>query len=74
MEILLQDSYRQTKVRLDMDLEVFADLSALELASKKALVVQEVIELMKQSSNSEFEFDIFLLLNGQEVRFVMEPV
>ena len=62
------------KVRLDMELEVLTDLSASELASKMALVLQEVSESMKQSSNAEFEFDIFLLLNGREVRFVMEPI
>ena len=57
-----------------MQLEVLTDLSASELASKMALVLQEVSKSMKQSANSEIKFDIFLLLDGQEVRFVMEPV
>ena len=62
------------QVRLDMELEVLTDLSPSELASKMALVLQEVSESMKQSSNAEFNFHLFLLLDGQEVRFVMEPV
>ena len=73
-EILQRGSDRLMKVRLDMELEVLTDLSASELASKMALVLQEVSESMKQSALSEFQFDIFLLLDGQEVRFVMEPV
>ena len=74
MKLPQRGSYRQMKVRLDMQLEVLTDLPPSELASKMALVLQEVSESMKQSSNAEFNFDIFLLLNGQEVRFVMEPV
>lgn len=31
------------------------------------------IDAVKQSLGSELEFDIFLVLDGREVRFVMEP-
>ena len=74
MKVLQRGSYCQMQVRLDMELEVLTDLSLSELASKMAVVVQEVIGSMKQSSNSEVEFDILLLLDGHEMRFVMEPV
>jgi hypothetical protein len=46
----------------------------LELASKIVPVVREAIETMKQALGSELEFDIFLILDGQEVRLVMESV
>ena len=57
-----------------MELDFVTDLSALELASKITPLVREVIETMKQRLGSELEFDIFLVLDGREVRFVMEPV
>ena len=62
------------KRRLEMELDFVTDLSPLELASKIAPVVRETIDAMKQTLGSELEFDIFLILDGREVRLVMEPV
>ena len=58
----------------DVELEFVTDLSSLELASKIAPVVREAIEAMRQSLGAELEFELFLVLDGHEVRFVMEPV
>ena len=60
--------------RLKVELDFATDLSPLELASKIAPLVREVLDTMKQSLGAELEFDIFLVLDGNEVRFVMEPV
>ena len=62
------------KSRLDVELDFITDLSPLELASKFELAVREALETMWQSLGAELEFDIFLVLDGREVRFVMEPV
>ena len=62
------------KRRLEVELDFITDLSPLELASKVAPLVREAIDAVKESLGVELEFDIFLLLDGQEVRFVMEPV
>ena len=62
------------KRRLDVELEIVTDISPLELASKIELAVREALETMRQSLGCELEFDIFLVLDGREVRFVMEPV
>ena len=62
------------KHRLDMELDFTTDLSPVELASKIAPLVREALEGMRQSLGTELEFDIFLVLDGREVRFVMEPV
>ena len=62
------------KRRLDVELEVTTDLSPLELASKIAPLVREALEAVRQSLGVELEFNIFLVLDGHEVRFVMEPV
>ena len=62
------------KRRLEMELDFVTDLSPLELASRIAPVVRETIEAMKQTLGSELEFDIFLVLDGREVRLVMESV
>ena len=59
---------------LDVELEIATDVSPLELASKIEQAVREVLEAMRQSLGCELEFDIFLVLDGREVRFVMEPV
>ena len=58
---------------LDLELEVATDLSPVEIASKIVLIVGETLEAMRQSLGVELEFDIFLVLDGREVRFVMEP-
>ena len=58
----------------DVELEFVTDLSPLELASEIAPIVREALEAMRQSLGVELEFDIFLVLDGREVRFVMEPV
>ena len=62
------------KQRLELELDVITDMSPLEIASKIAPLVREAIEALRQSSGAELEFDIFLVLDGCEVRFVMEPV
>ena len=62
------------KNRFDVELEVATDLSPLELASKIEQAVREALEAVRQSLGTELEFDIFLVLDGREVRFVMEPV
>ena len=46
------------KRRLEIELDFVTDLSPLELASKIAPVVREVIDAMKQTLGSELEFDI----------------
>ena len=60
--------------RLKVELDFVTDLSPLELASKIAPLVREALDAVKQSLGAELEFDIFLVLDGNEVRFVMEPV
>ena len=60
--------------RLDMELDFIIDLSPLELASKVAPLVREAINAVQQSLGTELEFDIFVVLDGREVRFVMESV
>ena len=62
------------KSRLDVELDIVTDLSALELASKIAPLIREAVEAVRLSLGCELEFDIFLVLDGREVRFVMEPV
>lgn len=64
----------QMKQRLELELDVITELSPLELASRIAPLVQETIETIKQSLGAELEFDIFLVIDGREVRFVMGPV
>ena len=59
---------------LDVELDIATDVSPLELASKIEQAVREALETMWQSLGCELEFDIFLVLDGREVRFVMEPV
>ena len=62
------------KHRLDLELDFTTELSPVELASKVAPLVREALEAMRQSLGVELEFDVFLVLDGREVRFVMEPV
>ena len=62
------------KIRLDVELDFITDLSPLELASKIELAVREALEAARQSLGVELEFDIFLVLDGREVRFIMEAV
>ena len=62
------------KSRLDVELDFITDLSPLELASRVAPLVQEAVEVVRQSLGAELEFDIFVMLDGHEVHFVMEPV
>ena len=62
------------KHRLEVELDFVTDLSALELASKITPLVREALDAVKQSLGVELEFDIFLVLDGSEVRFVLEPV
>ena len=62
------------KHRLEVKLDFITDVSLLELASKIAPLIREAVEAMRQSLNCELEFDIFLVLDGREVRFVLEPV
>ena len=60
--------------RLELELDVITELSPLELASRIAPLVQEAIETVRQFLGTELAFDIFLVIDGREVRFVMEPV
>ena len=62
------------KRRLEMELDIATDLSPVELASRVVPLIREALEAMGQSFGTELEFDIFLVLDGREVRFVMEPV
>ncbi|MYB00067.1 hypothetical protein F4X90_10390 [Candidatus Poribacteria bacterium] len=62
------------KRTLELELDFTTDLSLLELVLKVAPLVSEVVESAKESLGTELEFDIFLVLDGREVRFVMEPV
>ena len=66
--------YHQMKRRLEIELDVITDLSPFELASKIEPLLQEAIETVKQTQETELELDIFLILDGREIRFVMEPV
>ena len=47
---------------------------SIERALRVAPLVREAVERIKQSLGSELEFDIFLVLDGSEVRFELEPV
>ena len=62
------------KQRLELELDVITELSPLELALRIAPLVQKTIETVKQSLGADLEFDIFLVIDGREVRFVMDPV
>ena len=59
---------------MELELDVVTELSPLELASRITPLVQETIETVKQSLGAELEFDIFLVIDGREVHFVMESV
>ena len=72
MAILDGGKYHQLKQTLELDF--ITGLSPLELASKVAPLVMEAVEAVRQSLGAELELDIFLVLDGSEVRFVVEPV
>ena len=59
---------------LELELDIITDISPVELASRIAPLVQEAVEAVKQSLGTELAFDIFLVLDGREVRFVMKSV
>ena len=46
----------------------------LEIALMIVPLVREVVNRVEQSLGAELKFDIFLMLNECEVRFIMEPV
>ena len=60
--------------RLELELDLITDLSLSELASKVEQAVREAVEAVKQSLGTELEFDVFVVLDGRAVRFVMDPV
>lgn len=60
--------------RLELELDFITDISPVELASKIAPILREAINAARRSLGTELEFDIFLVLDGREVRFVMESV
>lgn len=62
------------KHRLELELDVITDLSALELTAKVEKAVWEALEAVKPSFGSQLALDIFLVLDGHEDRLVMEPV
>ena len=47
------------KQRLELELDVIADLSPLEIALKVEQAVREAVEAVNQSFGTELEFDIF---------------
>ena len=59
---------------LELELDFITDVSPLEFASEVAPLVLEALEAVQQSLGTELEFDIFFVLDGREVRFVVEPV
>ncbi len=59
---------------LNMELDFITSSSPLEFALEVAPLVREALQAVQQSLGTELEFDIFLVLDGREVRFVMEPV
>ena len=59
---------------LNMELDFITDLSPLEFASAVAPLLREALEAVQQSLETELEFDIFVVLDGREVRFLIEPV
>ena len=62
------------KHRLELELDIITDISPVELASRIAPLVQEAVEAVKQSLGTELAFDVFVVLDGREVHFVMEAV
>ena len=56
---------------VDSDIQ---DRSIVYRVEKVAPFIQEAVEAVRQSLGAELEFDIFLVLDGREVRFVEEPV
>ena len=68
------ERFERMKHRLDLELDVTTELSPVELASKVAPLVREALEAMRQSFEVELDFDIFLVIDGRAVRFLMEPV
>ena len=62
------------KRRLDVELDIVTDLSPLELASRIEQAVREALEAVGQSLGCDLAFELFLVLDGREVRFMLEPV
>ena len=62
------------KHRLELELDLITELSPSELASKVEQAVREAVATVKQSLGTELTFNVFVVLDGREVRFVMEPV
>ena len=60
--------------RLELELDFITDISPVELASRIAPILREAINAAQLSLGAELEFDIFLVLDGSEVRFVVESV
>ena len=59
---------------LELKLDLITDTSPLEVASKVEQAVREAVETVKQSLGTELAFDVFLVLDGRDVRLVLEPV
>ena len=60
---------------LNMELDFITNSSPLEFASEVAPLVREALQAVQAVfGDCELEFDIFLVLDGCEVRLVMEPV
>ena len=62
------------KQRLELELDLITDTSPLEVVSEVEQAVREAIETVKQSLGTELTFDVFLVLDGCEVRLVLEPI
>ena len=57
-----------------MKLDFITGLSAVELALKVTAVVQETVEVVRQSLGTGLKFDIFLVLGEWKIRFIMKSV
>ena len=62
------------KHKLELEVDVITDASPLEVAAKLLLVVQEAMGRIEPSVGTELGVDVFLVLDGDAVRLVMEPV
>ena len=62
------------KHRFDVELEVATDLSPLELGSKIEQAVREALEAVGLPLGCDLAFELFLVLDGREVRFMLERV
>ena len=58
----------------DKSIDMYDILKPAPVTLLGGAVVQEVVKAVKQFLRAELEFDIFLVINGQEVHFIMQPI